>query len=157
MTTTGMRVYAPGETGGRLTVGELVKLLADVPQEAGVFFTYEHEIADEPIVGLTAEREPVETVQVVYWHNPDGPDSVGYVRLVSYKRGDTWAERFPYGRTIAYAGGEPEEFREQVKAEFGVDPGANADWGKVIDECHGGRTPLIWLPLPARAPRRHLR
>ncbi len=131
------RFYAREENGGRMTVRELIKSLAEVPQDAAVFFCYEHEIADEPICGLTAEREPVETVQVIYWREQDGSDAIGYVRLVGQKRGDTWAGRFPCGRTIFYAGDNAEGFRAQINEEFGFDPGADADWGRTIDEYEG--------------------
>lgn len=128
----GQRVYTPEETGGRISAGELVKHLAEVPQETAVFFCQGSDVTDEPICGLTAHREPVETVETVYWHKPDGPDAVGYVRLIG-QRYPTWKEHFPTGRTIFYEGDDPEEFAGQIKAEFGYDPADDPGWGEQVE------------------------
>jgi hypothetical protein len=144
------RVYTPAETGGLMTVGELAKHLAELPQGAAVFFAHGDDVYEEGKAGLTAEREAVETVETIHWHKA-GECAVGYVRLVgksrfaAVDRGEsTWAELFPQGRTIFYEGDDPEGFRRQIKDEFAFDvadlPGRHivtgepmaGTWGKWI-------------------------
>jgi hypothetical protein len=139
-----MRVYQAEETGGRMTVGELVKLLAEVPQETGVFFSDGDEVFEEPASGLTASRDQIEQVHTTYWHK-DGETGVAYVRLVGRSRlaeGHAglkpWSELFPVGRHIYYEGDQPKEFRQQVKEEFGFDPAADNDgWGFLLGTSDG--------------------
>lgn len=42
----------------------------------------------------------------------------------------TWRELFPQGRSIFYEGDDAEEFRQQIKAEFGFDPGDSDGWNR---------------------------
>jgi hypothetical protein len=148
--TQGMRVYAPTENGGRLTVGELIGLLSESPRNAAVFFVDGNEVAEEGASGHTAGRVAVEKVETVYWHGHGETTAVGYVRLVGEQR--TWAGLFPKGRTVFYEGDDPEGFRQQILAEFGFDPAKcpgvyanNSNWDyKELGEMPVGQKTPTW-------------
>lgn len=152
----GMRVYTPAETGGRMTVGELIKLLAESPLDTAVFFSDGDEVFEEPKSGLTASRDPIEQVHTTYWHK-GGETGVAYVRLVGRSRlaeGHAglkpWSELFPVGRHVLYEGEDPEGFRQEIRAEFGFDPGADSsDWGFLLGTSEGEEIRSYGFHCPA--------
>ena len=76
----GLPVRTNRRTGAVMTVGELIGLLADCPQDAGVFFTL-----DDAEDGLSATRKPVTGVSAVVFQGTlaEPGESVGYVAIES--------------------------------------------------------------------------
>ncbi len=70
----------------------------------------------------------------------------------------TWRELYPEGRALVYEGNSPEEFRAEIKAEFGFDPADDFDpgpglrhleWGEWFETDRGDRYQVFEFLCPS--------
>lgn len=84
---------------------------------------------DDEIYGTALDVEPYQIEAPVLEVQAAIALAGKILELVAPERAWSWKELRPEGRDIFYEGDNPQEFVEEIKAEFGFDPSADEGWG----------------------------